>query len=87
MSFLKNKNSGFYTQHLHEGNFAKQSKLVQKVQGEATLEINSPLTFDNVMNAQEAGMDYQPGACFHISLKTSLMNQNTGSDLVRNNVE
>lgn len=34
-------------------------------------------TFDKVMSAQEAIMDYQGSSCFYISLKT-LMSLNTG---------
>lgn len=37
-------------------------------------------TFDKAMTAQEAVMDNQRGSCFHILLKTYLMNPNPGSD-------
>lgn len=61
--------------YLHIMNSAKQSKQLRGNLGDEL----TP-TFDKVMRAQAAVMDYQQGSCFRIWQKTYLMNLNTDSD-------
>lgn len=60
--------------------FSKIKQVGGETQRQGNLGDKLTPTFDKVMSAQEAVMDYQRGSCFHISLKTYLMNLNTGSD-------
>lgn len=72
---MNHRDCGYHAPAYNEFSQIKQATLRQGNLGDKLT-----LTFDKVMSAQEAVMDYQRGSCFHISLKTYLMNLNTGSD-------